>query len=78
MNIRLTTTNHLTLMMISAQIVQMSVTSTNNSPSQDYTHLNDQTTLLHVTPQVETINCKETSVHRLCFSASLCMVCLTK
>ena len=26
------------------------VTTTDNSPSQDYTHLDDQTTLLHVTP----------------------------
>ena len=27
-----------------------SVTTTDNSPSQDYTHPDDQTTLLHVTP----------------------------
>ena len=26
------------------------VTTTDNSPSQDYTHPDDQTTLLHVTP----------------------------
>ena len=49
--IRLTTTFHLTLMMTSAQVVETSVTITDNSPSQDYTHPDDQTTLLHhVTP----------------------------
>ena len=37
-------------MMISAQVVETSVTTTDNSPSQDYTHPDDQTTLLHVTP----------------------------
>ena len=42
----LTTTFHLTLMMTSAQVVEMSVTTTDNSPSQDYTHPDDQTTLL--------------------------------
>ena len=47
---RLTTTFHLTLMMTSAQVVETSVTTTDNSPSQDYTHPDDQTTLLHVTP----------------------------
>ena len=35
-------------MMTSAQVVETSVTITDNSPSQDYTHPNDQTTLLHV------------------------------
>ena len=44
------TTFHLTLMITSAQVVETSVTSTDNSPSQDYTHPDDQTTLLHVTP----------------------------
>ena len=34
-------------MMNSSQIVETSVTTTDNSPSQDYTHLNDKTTLLH-------------------------------
>ena len=48
--IRLTTSLHLTLMMTSAQVVETSVTTTDNSPSQDYSHPNDQTTLLHVTP----------------------------
>ena len=31
------------------QVVETSVTATDNSPSQDYTHPDDQTTLLHVT-----------------------------
>ena len=44
--IRLTTTFRLTLMMTSAQVVETSVTTTDNSPSQDYTHPDDQTTLL--------------------------------
>ena len=35
-------------MMISAQVVETSVTTTDNSPSQDYTHPDDQTTLLHI------------------------------
>ena len=37
-------------MMTSAQVVETSVTTTENIPSQDYTHPDDQTTLLHVTP----------------------------
>ena len=41
---------NLTLMMTSTQVVETSVTNTDNSPSQDYTHPDDQTTLLHVTP----------------------------
>ena len=44
---RLTATFHLTLMMTSAQVVKTSVTTTDNSPSQGYTHPDDQTTLLH-------------------------------
>ena len=32
--------------MTSAQIVETSVTTTDNSPSQNYTHSDDQTTLL--------------------------------
>ena len=36
-------------MMTSTQVIETSVTTTDNSPSQDYTHLDDQTTLLHVT-----------------------------
>ena len=37
-------------MMISAQVVETSLTTTNNNPSWDYTHLDNQTTLLQVTP----------------------------
>ena len=33
-------------MMTSAQVVETSVTTTDNSTSQDYTHLDDQTTVL--------------------------------
>ena len=47
--IRLTTTFHFTLMMTSAQVVETSVTITDNSPCQGYAHPDDQTTLLHVT-----------------------------
>ena len=36
--------------MTSAQAGETSVTTTDNSPSQDYTHLDDQTTQLYVTP----------------------------
>ena len=43
--IRLKTTFHLTLVMTSAQVVETSVTTTDNSPSQDYTQPDDQTTL---------------------------------
>ena len=32
--------------MTSTQVVETSVTTTDNSPSQDYTYLDDQTTLL--------------------------------
>ena len=34
--------------MTSAQVVETSVTTTDNSPSQDYTHLDDQTTLVQI------------------------------
>ena len=37
-------------MMTSAQVVETSLTTTDNSPSQDYTHPDDQITLLHVNP----------------------------
>ena len=43
----LTTIIHMTLMMTSAQVVKISDTITNSSPSQDYTHLDNQTTLSH-------------------------------
>ena len=35
-------------MMTSAQVVETSVTITDNSPSQDYTHPDNQTTLLQI------------------------------
>ena len=38
---RLVVVSHLTLTMSSAQIVEMSVTTTDNSPSQVYTYLDD-------------------------------------
>ena len=47
-------------MMTSAQVVETSVTTTDNSPSLDYTPLDDQTTLLHFihchTLQIENTN----------------------
>ena len=45
--IRLTTTFHLTPKMTSAQVVETSVTTTDNSPSQDYAHPDDQIALLY-------------------------------
>ena len=45
--IRLTTTIHLTPKMTSAQVVETSVTTTDNSPSQDYAHPDDQIALLY-------------------------------
>ena len=38
-------TNHLTLKMTSAQVVETSVNVISNSPSQDYTHPDDRTLL---------------------------------
>ena len=80
--IRLTTTFHLTLMMTSVQVVETSVTTTDNSPSQDYTHPDDQTTLLHVTPGFKPFTVKKTlfgahlwmyfsSINRSCFKLFL-------
>ena len=43
-------TNHLTLKMTSAQVVEMSVNVISNSPSQDYTHPDDRTLLYDMTP----------------------------
>ena len=37
-------------MMTSAQVVETSVTTTDNSSSQDYTHLEEQTTRSNATP----------------------------
>ena len=36
------------LLMTSTQVVETSVTTTDNSPSQDYTNPDDQTTILHI------------------------------
>ena len=41
---------HFTLIITSAQVVETSVATTENSPFQDYTHPDDQSTLSHVTP----------------------------
>ena len=41
---------HMTLMMTSAQVVETSVNVTNNSPSWDYSHPDDQTTQTTETP----------------------------
>ena len=40
----------MTLMMTSAQVVETSVSVTNNSPSRDYSHPDDQTTQMTETP----------------------------
>ena len=40
----------MTLMMTSAQVVETSVNVTNNSPSRDYSHPDDQTTQMTETP----------------------------
>ena len=45
-------------MITSAQVVETSVTTTDNSPSQDYTHPDDQTTLLHATPGLKPFTVK--------------------
>ena len=50
-------------MMTSAQVVEMSVTTIDNSPSQDQTHPDDQITLLHVTLGFKPFT--EPSVHML-------------
>ena len=48
-----------TLMMTSALVVEMWVTTTDNSPAQDYTHPDDQTTLLHVNFGFKTFTVKQ-------------------
>ena len=50
--------------MTSARVVETSVTTTDNSPSQDYTHLHDPTTLLNATPGVQTIYCSTLEVKK--------------
>ena len=44
-------------MMTSTQVVETSVTTTNKSPSQVYTHPHNQNTLLHVTPRFKPFYC---------------------
>ena len=56
--------SHLALKMTSARVVETSVTNTDNIFSQDYTHLHDPTTLLHVTPGVQTIYCSTLEVKK--------------
>ena len=43
-------TIYMTLIMTSAQVVETSVNVTNNSPSRDYSHPDDQTTQTTETP----------------------------
>ena len=43
--------------MTSAQVVETSVTTTDNSPSEDYTHPDDKTTLLHIF-RISTFPCR--------------------
>ena len=50
-------------MMTSALVVETSVTITDNSPSKDYTHPDDQTTLLHVTPGFKPFTVLFTALH---------------
>ena len=75
--IRLTATFHLTLMMTSAQVVETSVTTTDNSPSQDYTHLDDQTTsllpidMLFLKPWINTWRGME---RKICISCDVILV----
>ena len=45
-SIRLTVTNYLTLVVTLAQVVETSVTTADNSPSQDFTQPDDHTTQL--------------------------------
>ena len=49
-------------MMTSAQVVETSVTNTDNSPSQDYTRPDDQTTLLQIIIMMITIFIEEAPV----------------
>ena len=58
-------------MMTSAQVVETSVTTTDNSPSQDYTHLDDQTYTFTCYLRVQTIFYISSSTHldRFIFSS---------
>ena len=52
--------------MISAQVVETSVTITDNSPSQDLTQLNDQTTLSRADLVMHMTNCSNSFVFCNC------------
>ena len=58
-------------MMTSAHVVVTSVTITDNSPSQDYTQPDDQTTLLHVLNIISSLYI----VFSLCARVGWCDVC---
>ena len=58
-------------MMTSAHVVETAVTITDNSPSQDYTHPDDQTTLLHVLNIILSLYI----VFSLCARVGWCDVC---
>ena len=50
-------------MMTSAEVVDTSVTTTDNNPSQHYTHPNDQTTLLNIKKVAKFNEMKDTFSH---------------
>ena len=58
-------------MMTSAQVVETLVTTADNSPSQDYTHPDDQTTLLHILDIISSLYI----VFSLCARVGWCDVC---
>ena len=62
-------TIHMTLMMTSAQVVETSVNVTNNSPSRDYSHPDDQTTQTTETPGFKPFTVLGFYPFRLCADA---------
>ena len=58
-------------MMTSTHVVETSVTITDNSPSQEYTHPDDQTTLLNVLNIISSLYI----VFSLCARVGWCDVC---
>ena len=50
-------------MMTSAQVVERSVTTTDKSPSQDYTHPDDHMILSHITPGLKPVT-EETNLDK--------------
>ena len=65
--------SHMTLMMTSAQVVQTSVNVTNNSPSRDYSHPDDQTTQTTETPGFKpftVINVKVRAISYVLFAST--------